>query len=65
MKRIIEFEIISGEHVFGDNMGFPFTKLVEFETDNVSPMDDGFEALKKEMGDTPYTITYWYWRNVL
>jgi len=70
MKRKINFLITIGsywpEKEYEDQIVFPrggyfSRKEIEFETDNVNPMNDAYEALKEERGNTPYHIWYWTW----
>lgn len=72
MKRKIEFNITVGsvlpEKEYEGQILLPLGgtwvfQTIEFETDNIKPMDDALVALKEEMKNESYHIWYWTWLN--
>ena len=67
-KRIIQFDMWINDgrtrynNFWGTNeIGYPESKTIEFETDGKELMQDAFDALRYTMQNADYSISYWTW----
>ena len=68
LKRIIQFDLWINDGVERvDNFwgakvsGYPQSPHITFETDGKDVMRDAFAALRQDIPNTDYSISYWSW----